>query len=139
MVEDIDLQPSRGRAARDPDEVADGQQVPADELTTLKVVALARLVAPLANVPSTTALATLDRSRGRELGLERGANVVMPNLTPARYRTLYEIYPGKACIWETAEACRECLGQRIASLGRTLGTGRGDSPNRRRVLRAAAC
>ena len=28
----------------------------------------------------------------------RGANVVMPNLTPPQYRALYEIYPDKACI-----------------------------------------
>ena len=70
-----------------------------------KVVALARLVRPDANIPSTTALATLDPSWGRERGLLRGANVVMPNLTPPAYRALYEIYPGKACVSETAEEC----------------------------------
>ena len=30
----------------------------------------------------------------------------MPNLTPTKYRALYEIYPAKACIRETAEACQ---------------------------------
>ena len=55
--------------------------------------------------PSTTALATLNTRNGRELGLVRGANVVMPNLTPPQYRVHYEIYPDKACIRETAEAC----------------------------------
>lgn len=103
---------------------AGADQVPADELTTLKAVALARLLCPGANIPSTTALATLDRAQGRELGLGRGANVVMPNLTPPRYRELYEIYPGKACANETAEAC---LAERITSLGRSVGTGRGDA------------
>ena len=102
-------------------------QVPADELTTLKAVALARLLCPGANIPSTTALATLDRARGRELGLQRGANVVMPNLTPVRYRELYEIYPGKACVNETAAACAHCLERRITSLGRSVGSGRGDA------------
>ena len=104
-------------------------QVPASELMTYKVVALSRLVCPRANIPSTTALATLNRHSGRELGLVRGANVVMPNLTPPKYRQLYEIYPDKACIHETAEACCGCLSARIESLGRQLGSGRGDSAN----------
>ena len=43
-----------------------GEQVPDDEVTTTKVVALARLVRPDANIPGTTALATLDPSFGRE-------------------------------------------------------------------------
>jgi biotin synthase len=100
-------------------------QVPNDELTTLKVVALTRLVCPEANLPSTTALATLDPASGRELGLTRGANIVMPNLTPPGYRELYEIYPGKACLQETAEVCHGCLRGRIASIGRFVGTGPG--------------
>jgi biotin synthase len=102
------------------------RQVPNDELTTLKVVALARLVCPEANIPSTTALATIDPALGRELGLTRGANVVMPNVTPTKYRVLYEIYPGKACIHETALVCHRCMEKRIASIGRVLGKGPGD-------------
>jgi len=108
----------------------DGQQVPATEDMTYKVIALARLVCPLANIPATTALATLNRQEGRELGLVRGANVLMPNLTPSKYRALYEIYPDKACIAETGEACHHCLTGRIEALGRQPGRGRGDSPNR---------
>lgn len=101
------------------------QQVPNDELTTLKVVALTRLVCPDANLPSTTALATIDPEKGRELGLTRGANIVMPNVTPPHLRVLYEIYPGKACIHETAQACQGCLEKRIHSIGRYVGTGPG--------------
>jgi biotin synthase len=104
-------------------------QVPGSELMTYKVIALSRLVCPAANIPATTALATLNRSSGRELGLERGANVVMPNLTPPRYRRLYEIYPNKACVTETGEACSVCIVRRIEGLGRSVGQGRGDSPN----------
>jgi biotin synthase len=106
-----------------------GEQVPASELMTYKVIALARLVCPQANIPSTTALATLNRRNGRELGLVRGANIVMPNLTPSQYRVHYEIYPNKACIQESAGVCHRCLEVRIESLGRTRGSGRGDSPN----------
>jgi biotin synthase len=110
-------------------EAPDGQQVPATEEMTYKVLALARLVCPRANIPATTALATLNKAQGRELGLERGANVVMPNLTPPQYRALYEIYPDKACIAETGEACHRCLIARIGAIGRQPGRGRGDSAN----------
>jgi len=109
----------------------DDRQVCNSELMTYKVIALARLVCPRANIPSTTALATLNTESGRELGLVRGANVVMPNLTPACYRIHYEIYPNKACIRETGDACHGCLRARIENIGREIGVGRGDSPNYR--------
>jgi biotin synthase len=108
-----------------PGSVNDPQQVRNDELMTYKVVALTRLVCPDSNIPSTTALATINRDTGRELGLMRGANVVMPNLTPVQYRTRYEIYPGKACINETAQQCAGCLRGRINAIGRTIATGPG--------------
>jgi biotin synthase len=100
-------------------------QVPNDELMVYRAVALTRLVCPESNIPSTTALATINKESGRELGLQRGANIVMPNLTPPKYRVLYEIYPDKACINETAEMCRGCLTGRIESIGRHVGTGAG--------------
>jgi biotin synthase len=106
------------------------EQVPADELTTCKVIALTRLVCPEANIPSTTALATLSGVRGRELGLARGANVVMPNVTPLKHRVLYEIYPGKACIAESADVCGACLIKRIESMGRRVGKGPGGRQRR---------
>jgi biotin synthase len=108
----------------------DPGQVPNTELMTYKVLALARLVCPMANIPSTSALATLNLAQGRELGLLRGANIVMPNLTPKQYRPLYEIYPAKACIDETAAECRSCMHGRILSVNRNVGKGRGDSPNK---------
>ena len=104
------------------------EQAPATEAFVYKTVALTRLVCPSANLPSTTALATIDPARGRELGLTRGANIVMPNVTPPQYRVLYEIYPGKACIHETAQVCHGCMERRILSIGRRLGTGPGSSP-----------
>ena len=101
------------------------EQLPNTEDMTYKVVALTRLVCPEANIPSTTALATLNKINGREIGLTRGANVVMPNITPPKYREKYTIYPAKACINETAEQCQSCLAERIAAIGRTIGTGPG--------------
>jgi len=102
-----------------------GEQIPSDELTVYKAVALTRLVCPESNIPSTTALATINKIEGRELGLMRGANIVMPNLTPPEYRVKYEIYPDKACVNETAEMCRGCLQGRVESIGRAIGKGPG--------------
>lgn len=106
------------------------EQVPNSELMVYKVIALARVVRPDANIPSTTALATINPAAGRELGLRRGANVVMPNLTPLKYRKMYEIYPNKTCMTETGQQCDMCLRTRIAGIGREVGTGPG---SRRKV------
>ena len=105
--------------------LADEDQVPNTELLTYKVIALSRLIRPDANIPSTTALAALNRENGRELGLCRGANVVMPNLTPHRYRISYEIYPNKACLFDREDAGSDCLRERLSRLGRTIGKGPG--------------
>ena len=62
----------------------------------LKVLSLARLIDPLkANVVVTTALETLDAGARRD-GLMGGANSVMLNLTPLKYRNLYSLYPRRA-------------------------------------------
>jgi biotin synthase len=106
---------------------ASNDQVPPSELMTYKVMALARLVCPEANIPSTTALAALNLAEGCELGLKRGANIVMPNITPPLYRVHYEIYPAKACIRETAEQFHGCIQTRIESIGRRIGSGPGAS------------
>jgi biotin synthase len=87
-------------------------------------------VRPDANIPATTALATINKKNGRELGLQRGANVFMPNLTPLKYRRLYEIYPAKACITETGTACKNCLAARIQVIGRHVGRGPGGRRDR---------
>jgi len=108
------------------------EQVPSDPLTTLKVLALTRMVCPETNIPSTTALATLDPGSGRANGLLRGANVIMPNLTQPKYRVLYQIYPGKAGLHETADITVGKIRSQIESLGRSIGQGPGTSP---RLLR----
>jgi biotin synthase len=97
------------------------QQVGATEDMVYKMIALARLACPTANIPSTTALATINKTHGRKQGLLVGANVVMPNLTPVKYRALYQIYPAKACIDESATDCNQCLRRQIRALGRFAG------------------
>lgn len=63
---------------------------------TLRLISVLRLLFPRANMPATTALATLDPERGRIAGLMAGANVVMPNVSPADARKAYSIYDHKA-------------------------------------------
>ena len=104
------------------------EQVPNDELTTLKAMALTRLVCPGTNIPSTTALSVLDPAAGRANGLCRGANVVMPNLTPPEYRVLYQIYPGKAAAHESADVLANKTVELVLGLGRTVGKGEGGRP-----------
>jgi biotin synthase len=98
-------------------------------LVAYKVVALTRLVCPSVNIPSTTALATLSREDGYRLGLQRGANILMVNLTPLKYRSLYEIYPAKAGIYESPQSQRDRVDALLSGLGRITGEGPGASPN----------
>ena len=100
-------------------------QAPNTELMTCKVLALTRLARPDANLPATTALSLVNKAGGRAHGLQRGANVVMPNLTPPEERLKYEIYPEKAAVHETAEAINASLMALLAQLGRAVGTGAG--------------
>jgi len=100
-------------------------QAPNSELMTCKVLALTRLARPDSNLPATTALSLVNKTGGRAHGLERGGNVVMPNVTPPEERERYEIYPEKAAVHETAEAINDSIMALLASLGRTVGTGAG--------------
>uniref|UniRef100_UPI0039B98C07 [FeFe] hydrogenase H-cluster radical SAM maturase HydE n=1 Tax=Candidatus Ruminimicrobium bovinum TaxID=3242779 RepID=UPI0039B98C07 len=83
---------------------------------TLKIISILRLLFPYALIPSTTALGTID-PQGRELGLKAGANVVMPNLSPSKYRNLYTLYDDKICTNEEAAECRGCLEKRVSLAG----------------------
>jgi biotin synthase len=86
---------------------------------TLRMIALARLMMPTVNIASTTALQTID-GHGLELGLQAGANVVMPNLTPLRYRENYNLYAGKIQVGDGIEEIMGYLEKLCRSIGRTL-------------------
>ena len=104
-------------------------QVPATEDLTYRVLALTRLLRPDANLPVTTALCVTSPGQGRLLGLQRGGNVIMPNLTPAAARVLYTIYPAKASEpVPVGEVHRQLLAL-LSSLGRHPGTGPGAAPS----------
>ncbi len=62
--------------------------------TTLRLLSILRLLFPHALIPATTALGTL-HPQGRVMGLQAGANVVMPNVSPLEKRKLYALYENK--------------------------------------------
>ncbi|MDR2163010.1 MAG: [FeFe] hydrogenase H-cluster radical SAM maturase HydE [Clostridiales Family XIII bacterium] len=92
---------------------------------TLVMIAMLRLILPDALIPATTALGTVAED-GRERGILAGANVVMPNLTPTKYRGSYMLYNGKICTGEEAAECGGCLARRMDSIGYELLVARGD-------------
>jgi biotin synthase len=86
---------------------------------------MVRLIHPPVLLPATTALGTID-ARGREKGMQAGANVVMPNLSPVTVRRQYELYDNKICIGDEAAQCRSCLQIRMRNIGYEVVIDRGD-------------
>jgi len=102
--------------------ISEAEQAPNDEETTLKMFALSRIACPEANIPATTALATLNPQSGIEAGLMRGANVLMPDLTPQRFRNNYQIYPDRQAIHDSHDLS---LRRRLENIDRRPGVGPG--------------
>ena len=71
-----------------------GLHPPGSLTLCLKMIAVCRLLLPDSLIPATTAMGTIT-TNGRELALNAGANVVMPNLSPAAKKKLYAIYDNK--------------------------------------------
>ena len=94
---------------------------------SLKMVALLRIMMKDINIAATTAMQAIDK-QGREKALKVGANIIMPNLTPLKYREDYLLYEDKPCLDEDASKCRNCLEARIHMAGDEIGFGEwGDS------------
>lgn len=93
---------------------------------SLKMIAVTRMACKDIFISATTALQTLNPKDGRERALKAGANLIMPNITPKKYRRHYQLYPNKVCIYETPHDCRNCIGRVIASVDRLEGDGYGD-------------
>ena len=86
----------------------------------LKMVASLRILMKDINIAATTAMQTID-PQGREKALMVGANIIMPNLTPVKYRENYKLYEDKPCMDEDADECRSCLQARIHMSGNQIG------------------
>jgi biotin synthase len=95
-------------------------------------VSVLRIFNPDAHIPATTAFDSIfPNHEGRNLVLQRGANIFMPNNTPQKYRGDYLLYPDKPCVDEDTGQCALCIAGRISLLGRTIGEGPGHSIKKR--------
>lgn len=92
---------------------------------TLRLLSILRLIHPHVLLPSTTALGTI-HPLGREKGIQAGANVVMPNLSPTAVREKYKLYDNKICTGDEAAECRHCMARRMESVGYRVVVDRGD-------------
>ena len=91
----------------------------------LFLIGMIRLMLPNALIPATTALGTADKN-GREKGILAGANVVMPNLSPLRFRKQYALYNNKISTGEEAAEGLALLKKRMEAIGYEIVTDRGD-------------
>ena len=98
---------------------------PGDLRQTLILLSIVRLMFPDALVPATTALSTLD-AEGRKQGVLSGANVVMPNLSPADVRDKYSIYDNKRATGAESVECINLLERELSSIGYHIDYSRGD-------------
>ena len=99
---------------------------------TLYILALVRLLLPIAFIPATTALTTLDES-ARMRALITSANVLMPNLTPPNHRADYAIYADKKAVdLESVEGLADLEAQ-LSLHGLSIDMSRGDTKRRRDV------
>jgi biotin synthase len=93
----------------------------------LRMIACLRILMPRINIAAPTALQAIDKM-GREKAIRIGANVIMPNITPGKYRNDYRLYENKPCTDENADDCTSCLKARIGMTGNEVAFGEwGDS------------
>ncbi len=95
------------------------------ELTCL-LLSCIRLIHPKILLPATTALASLIPD-GREKGILAGANVVMPNLSPASQRQNYALYDNKLSDGAEAAQSLQLLENKLNTIGCHIDYSRGDA------------
>ncbi len=96
---------------------------------TLFILALVRIMLKNVLLPSTTALGAISND-GFKQGILAGANVIMPNLSPASVREKYMLYnnkPSSGC--ETAEGLNQ-LKIQLDAIGYCIAVDRGDFKER---------
>ena len=92
---------------------------------TLRLLAIIRLMLPTVLLPATTALGTVSGD-GRVRGMQFGANVVMPNLSPLSVRKKYMLYDNKIATGEEAAESVHLLRKTMDAIGYQVVTARGD-------------
>ncbi len=104
-----------------------GQNAPGSATLTCLLLSCIRLIHPKILLPATTALGTL-LPDGRERGILAGANVVMPNLSPAAVRKNYMLYDNKLSDGAESAQSLDALKRRLEAIGCTVAVSRGDAP-----------
>lgn len=89
---------------------------------TCYLLSIIRLICPDILLPATTALGTMDED-GRKKGIQAGANVIMPNLSPVKNKGKYELYNHK--LYEAAGDVDK-LKKQIENIGYEIVVDRGD-------------
>lgn len=94
---------------------------------TLYLLSMVRLLLPKVLLPATTALGTALEG-GRERGILHGANVVMPNLSPADVRSKYLLYHDKLATGAESANGLVQLRRNLQDIGYEAVVARGDAP-----------
>lgn len=87
---------------------------------SLKMVAVLRILMPDINIAATTALQTIEKN-GRERAIQIGANVLMPNITPKKYRDAYFLYENKPLSSRNDEDELAFLDERLQTFNHKIG------------------
>lgn len=84
--------------------------------TTLNFIAILRILMPTCNIAAATALDVFN-PQGRVMALKAGANVIMPSVTPNKYRNDYLLYQNKPCVDGHAHICAGCSVNKVRMAG----------------------
>ncbi|MFA7141542.1 MAG: [FeFe] hydrogenase H-cluster radical SAM maturase HydE [Proteiniphilum sp.] len=99
---------------------------------SLRMVSLLRILMPDINIAATTALQAI-ATEGREEAICIGANVLMPNITPAQYRDDYLLYENKPVFTRNDEDELAYLEAQLQKINHHIGYYRkGNSPHYRK-------
>ena len=92
-----------------------GQLLPLSERLdlSLKMIAIIRIMMKDINIVASTALQAID-PYGREKAISIGANIIMPNITPGKYRENYKLYSNKPGTDHSKDECGISLEERLS-------------------------
>ncbi|MDR1054783.1 MAG: [FeFe] hydrogenase H-cluster radical SAM maturase HydE [Prevotellaceae bacterium] len=94
---------------------------------SLRMVAVLRILTKDINIAAVTALQAI-HPEGRNMAIQVGANVIMPNITPGDFRNIYKLYENKPTISQDDEDNIRVLVEQIKSTGNETVFGKwGDS------------
>ena len=86
----------------------------------LRMISLLRILMPAINIAATTSLQAISKE-GREQAITVGANVLMPNITPVKYREDYFLYEHKPLSDRSDEEELHYLDQQLKAVGHVIG------------------